>query len=89
MYIISHLVKDTIPNYLAGLPIPDSIGGWFRLGGKKTCVSFNLRKINVLCMKCLMRRLKITVWLGTKPKMFIILNINWFLMGTCWLFIIH
>ncbi|XP_029034795.1 CDGSH iron-sulfur domain-containing protein 2 homolog [Osmia bicornis bicornis] len=29
---VSHLVKVSIPNYLAGLPIPDSIGGWFRLG---------------------------------------------------------
>lgn len=34
MYIVSNLIKVTIPNYLAGLPIPDSIGGWFRLGGK-------------------------------------------------------
>lgn len=32
MYIVSNLVKVTIPNYLAGLPIPDSFGGWFRLG---------------------------------------------------------
>lgn len=30
---ISHLVKVSVPNYLAGLPIPNSIGGWFRLGG--------------------------------------------------------
>lgn len=30
---IAHLVKVSVPNYLAGLPIPDSIGGWFRLGG--------------------------------------------------------
>lgn len=29
---VAHLVKISIPNYLAGLPIPDSIGGWFRLG---------------------------------------------------------
>ncbi|XP_078033279.1 CDGSH iron sulfur domain 2 isoform X1 [Augochlora pura] len=29
---IAHLVKVSIPNYLSGLPIPDSIGGWFRLG---------------------------------------------------------
>ncbi|KAJ4452243.1 CDGSH iron-sulfur domain-containing protein 2 [Periplaneta americana] len=29
---ISHLVKVSIPNYLSGLPIPDSIGGWFKLG---------------------------------------------------------
>lgn len=34
---IAHLVKVSIPNYLAGLPIPESIGGWFRLGGKKLC----------------------------------------------------
>lgn len=33
MYPFSHLVKETVPNYLAGLPIPDSIGGWFKLGG--------------------------------------------------------
>ncbi|XP_045447039.1 CDGSH iron-sulfur domain-containing protein 2 homolog [Melitaea cinxia] len=32
MYIVSNIVKVTIPNYLASLPIPDSIGGWFRLG---------------------------------------------------------
>ncbi|KAI5637425.1 iron-binding zinc finger CDGSH type domain-containing protein [Phthorimaea operculella] len=32
MYIVAHLVKETVPNYLSGLPIPDSIGGWFRLG---------------------------------------------------------
>ncbi|XP_038223052.1 CDGSH iron-sulfur domain-containing protein 2 homolog [Zerene cesonia] len=31
MYFISNVVKVTIPNYLAGLPIPDSFGGWFRL----------------------------------------------------------
>ena len=31
---IAHLIKVTAPNYLSGLPIPDSIGGWFRLGGK-------------------------------------------------------
>ncbi|XP_012224380.1 CDGSH iron-sulfur domain-containing protein 2 homolog [Linepithema humile] len=28
----AHLVKKSVPNYLAALPIPDSIGGWFRLG---------------------------------------------------------
>lgn len=32
MQLLSGLVKTTLPNYLAGLPIPDSIGGWFRLG---------------------------------------------------------
>ncbi|XP_045494585.1 CDGSH iron-sulfur domain-containing protein 2 homolog [Colias croceus] len=31
MYFMSNVVKVTIPNYLAGLPIPDSFGGWFRL----------------------------------------------------------
>lgn len=30
---IASLVKVSIPNYLSGLPIPNSIGGWFRLGG--------------------------------------------------------
>ncbi|KAK2588285.1 hypothetical protein KPH14_004306 [Odynerus spinipes] len=29
---IARLVKVSIPNYLAGLPIPDTIVGWFRLG---------------------------------------------------------
>lgn len=28
-------MKTTVPNYLSGLPIPDSFGGWFRLGGKQ------------------------------------------------------
>lgn len=28
------LVKVTIPNYLSSLPIPDSFGGWFKLGCK-------------------------------------------------------
>ncbi|XP_059056762.1 CDGSH iron-sulfur domain-containing protein 2 homolog [Achroia grisella] len=32
MYIISNLVKNTIPNYLSSLPIPDTFGGWFQLG---------------------------------------------------------
>ncbi|XP_066259267.1 CDGSH iron-sulfur domain-containing protein 2 homolog [Euwallacea similis] len=30
--MLGHLVKVTIPEYLSGLPIPDSFGGWFRLG---------------------------------------------------------
>jgi hypothetical protein len=30
---ISGAVKVTLPNYLSGLPIPDSFGGWFKLGG--------------------------------------------------------
>lgn len=34
MQLVSNLVKITIPNYLASLPIPDTVGGWFRLGGK-------------------------------------------------------
>jgi hypothetical protein len=33
MEVISRVVKVTLPNYLSGLPIPDSIGGWFKLGG--------------------------------------------------------
>lgn len=36
MYIVSNIVKVTIPNYLAGLPIPDTFGGWFHLGGEYT-----------------------------------------------------
>ncbi|KAI8045360.1 CDGSH iron-sulfur domain-containing protein 2 homolog [Drosophila gunungcola] len=31
---ISQLVKSTLPNYLSNLPIPDSIGGWFKLSFK-------------------------------------------------------
>ncbi|KAL1139533.1 hypothetical protein AAG570_006516 [Ranatra chinensis] len=34
MHPISTLVKTSIPNYLSGLPIPDTIGGWFKLGVK-------------------------------------------------------
>lgn len=34
MELISSLVKTTIPNYLSGLPIPNSFGGWFKLGCK-------------------------------------------------------
>lgn len=34
MNCLSHLVKVTLPNYLAGLPIPDTLGGWFSLGSK-------------------------------------------------------
>nr|CAG4652339.1 EOG090X0JRY [Triops cancriformis] len=32
MESVSNLVRVSLPNYLAGLPIPNSIGGWFRLG---------------------------------------------------------
>lgn len=34
MELISTLVKSSIPNYLSGLPIPDTFGGWFKLGCK-------------------------------------------------------
>lgn len=34
MQPFASLVKVTIPNYLSSLPIPDTIGGWFRLGVK-------------------------------------------------------
>ncbi|KAL1492174.1 hypothetical protein ABEB36_012660 [Hypothenemus hampei] len=30
--VIAHLVKVTVPDYLANLPIPDTVGGWFKLG---------------------------------------------------------
>ncbi|EEZ97533.1 CDGSH iron-sulfur domain-containing protein 2 homolog [Tribolium castaneum] len=32
MQPVAHLVKVSLPDYLSNLPIPDSIGGWFRLG---------------------------------------------------------
>ncbi|XP_023015396.1 CDGSH iron sulfur domain 2 [Leptinotarsa decemlineata] len=34
MQPIAYVVKNAIPNYLSNLPIPDSVGGWFRLGFK-------------------------------------------------------
>lgn len=34
MELLSTLVKSTIPNYLSGLPIPNTFGGWFKLGCK-------------------------------------------------------
>lgn len=34
MQPIAHLVKVTVPDYLSNLPIPDTVGGWFRLGFK-------------------------------------------------------
>nr|CAG4644477.1 EOG090X0JRY [Lepidurus arcticus] len=32
MESLSNLVRVSFPNYLASLPIPTSIGGWFHLG---------------------------------------------------------
>merc|ERR1712221_12929 len=31
MNCVSHLVKESIPNYLHNLPIPDTLLGWFSL----------------------------------------------------------
>ncbi|XP_018568963.1 CDGSH iron-sulfur domain-containing protein 2 homolog [Anoplophora glabripennis] len=31
---VAYVVKDAVPNYLSSLPIPDTFGGWFRLGFK-------------------------------------------------------
>ncbi|XP_038223035.1 CDGSH iron-sulfur domain-containing protein 2 homolog [Zerene cesonia] len=31
MNSVSVLIKESIPNYLTGLPIPESFDGWFRL----------------------------------------------------------
>ncbi|XP_046667242.1 CDGSH iron-sulfur domain-containing protein 2 homolog [Homalodisca vitripennis] len=31
---VSKLIKESLPNYLSNLPIPNSIGGWFRLSFK-------------------------------------------------------
>lgn len=42
MESVSHLVKVSVPNYLADLPIPNSIGGWFRLGSNFHRVLFML-----------------------------------------------
>lgn len=39
METISGLVKVSLPNYIAGLPIPNSFGGWFRLGCKYNFIS--------------------------------------------------
>ncbi|KAK5650787.1 hypothetical protein RI129_001816 [Pyrocoelia pectoralis] len=32
--VVAQLVKVTLPNYLSGLPIPDTFTGWFKLGIK-------------------------------------------------------
>lgn len=34
METVSSLVKVSLPNYLSGLPIPNSVTGWFKLGCK-------------------------------------------------------
>nr|CAG4641372.1 EOG090X0JRY [Eulimnadia texana] len=34
MELASDLIRVSLPNYLAGLPIPRSVGGWFKLGFK-------------------------------------------------------
>ncbi|XP_030758233.1 CDGSH iron-sulfur domain-containing protein 2 homolog [Sitophilus oryzae] len=34
MQSVAHLVKVSVPGYLSELPIPDTFGGWFRLGFK-------------------------------------------------------
>lgn len=34
MQPVSYLVKEALPNYLSNLPIPNSVGGWFRLSCK-------------------------------------------------------
>jgi len=31
MQVVNHIVKESLPNYLANLPIPDTILGWFKL----------------------------------------------------------
>ena len=32
MNCVAHLVKETVPNYLHNLPLPDTLLGWFSLG---------------------------------------------------------
>ncbi|KAI8129291.1 hypothetical protein FF38_14215 [Lucilia cuprina] len=34
MNSISGLVKETLPNYLSSLPVPDTFSGWFKLSFK-------------------------------------------------------
>lgn len=34
MSTLSSLIRVSIPNYLAGLPVPDTFTGWFKLGIK-------------------------------------------------------
>lgn len=34
METLSNLVKVNLPNYFSNLPIPNTFGGWFRLGCK-------------------------------------------------------
>lgn len=31
MQVVNHIVKESLPNYLTNLPIPDTILGWFKL----------------------------------------------------------
>jgi len=35
MSTLSSLIRVSIPNYLAGLPVPDTFTGWFKLGSMK------------------------------------------------------
>lgn len=49
MQPIAHIVKVTVPDYLSNLPIPDSIGGWFRLG----CKWKEREIINIISFNCL------------------------------------
>nr|CAG4650650.1 EOG090X0JRY [Sida crystallina] len=32
MEILSNLIRVSLPNYLAALPLPNTFGGWFKLG---------------------------------------------------------
>lgn len=41
---VAYLVKDAVPNYLSCLPIPDTFGGWFRLGCKYFYISINVQQ---------------------------------------------
>ena len=42
MEFLSHFVRVSVPNYLAGLPIPNDFTGWFKLGGKVNLVFYHL-----------------------------------------------
>lgn len=42
MQLLSQVVKTSLPNYLSGLPVPDSVGGWFKLSCECHASSLNI-----------------------------------------------
>lgn len=52
MQPFAYLVKESLPNYLANLPIPNTFGGWFRLGCKNGNVINRSFCLTVICLFC-------------------------------------